>query len=220
MYSLWSLKCIYTFYNLQHTIYLGEDPFVWLNIYSTLINIYCSVIDQKVTSRLQRPVSIDFFVPVQSSSSIVFIQSWSPVNPTSPCHLSFTLPQGEGTGWWPDGSWRPSSILTEASSPPPTSELNAWTHLHPVTPLLSSSTQSENPSPSARQCCMTEQTQSCTKINPPSLVDSSRFCKKSLGCALSSLLAKHKSGQRFFFSITKSQCLALDLILYWLTIRK
>lgn len=128
--------------------------------------------------------------PNQSCCPTAEVQAIPPAPATCP---SPSL-RARGRGWRPDGSWGPSSILSAASSPPPASEAPSPFPPPPSDPLLHLP-QSKPLSPSARQCCMTGQTQSFTKINPLSLLQLPGLQEKPRRCLKepSSLLVKKNS---------------------------
>lgn len=126
----------------------------------------------------------------QSWFSIFEVEDIPPASATCPWPPP---PQGLGRGWGPDGSWGPSSILNAASSPPPTTLLHSWSYLHPLTPPPLP--RSKPLSPSARQCCMTGQTQPFTKTHPVSLL-----CR-----CLGSQENRHDNGESWWAITTKEQ---------------
>ena len=96
---------------------------------------------------------------------------------------------GEAEG--PDGSGGPASSLSPASSPPPTSLLHSWSFSHPLTPPPPPTPPAQPLSPSARQCCMTGQTQPFTKMHHTSLL-----CSSTLVDATTASPWKQRSSKR------------------------
>lgn len=107
----------------------------------------------------------------QSCCPIAKVQAIPPAPATCPSPSLRVRGEGEGQ----------MALEGQAASwvqHPPHPQPQSWSHLHPLNPPPHP--QSKPLSPSARQCCMTGQTQSFTKINPLSLLCSCLVCNKSL----------------------------------------
>lgn len=148
----------------------------------------------------------------QSCCPIAEVQAIPPATATCPSPSLRALGEGEGQMALEGqaASWvqHPPHPQPQSYLPGPTSTL--WTP--PPLP------QSKPLSPSARQCCMTGQTQSFTKINPLSLLCSCLGLQEKLNQSLkepSSLLAKQHSWDFHYHKVPEPATQADSLLVNW-----